>query len=259
MAPYAVLIPLLRWLTLAGMVFSCIRLLQLKLHRRYRALFVFLVFSIVRSAALMALDVRGDLYMKVWVVTAPIRSIILVLLVLEICSLMLKEHRGIYSVGQWALMGAFAVAVLASAVTLLPGSGGAFDTSRVLGFLLLANRGLTFSLVVFLLLMLWFLSRYPIDLSRNLVLHVVLYSAFFLASSLAFLVRSVVGKEMAQPANALLVAATAACAIGWGLLLTPEGEKVTRKFRTVWAPEDERRLLEQLDSLNTALLRISRK
>jgi hypothetical protein len=259
MAPYAVLIPALRWLTLAGMLFTSLRLLRAGLYRRYRALSVFLIFSVLRSTALMSLDVRGDPYMKIWVLSEPVRWILCIFLVLEICSLILKEHRGIYTAGQWALSGAFAIAVLSSALTFLPGSDGAFDTSRVLGFLLLADRGLMFSLVVFLVLMLWFLSRYPIVLSRNLLVHVVLYSTYFISTSLAVLVRSTLGKEFSQPTNALLMAATAACALGWGFLLTPAGEKVTRKFRPAWAAGDDRRLIEQLDSLNATLLRISRK
>lgn len=259
MAPYAVLIPALRWLTLAGLAFTCIRLVQFRLHRRYRAFFAFLLFSVLRSGTLVALDVRGDAYMKVWAVTEPIRWIVCILLVLEICSLILQGHRGIYTMGQWALSGAFAVALLSAAASLLPGSGGAFDTSRVLGFLLLADRGVMFSLVVFLLLILWFLSRYPIVLSRNVLLHAILYSTYFISNSLAALVRSTLGKEFSQPTNALLMAATAACALGWGFLLTPAGEKVTRKFRPAWAAGDERRLIEQLDSLNATLLRISRK
>jgi hypothetical protein len=40
------------------------------------------------------------------------------------------------------------------------------------------ERGVVFSLVIFLLLILLFLSIYPVSLSRNILVHCVVYTVF---------------------------------------------------------------------------------
>jgi hypothetical protein len=255
----AVLFPLLRWLTLAAMVFTCARLLHSGLYRRYWIFFLFLAFSSLRSALLLVIDVKSGLYMQVWLVTEPVRWILLILMVLELYSLILDKHRGLLTVGRWALMAAIGVALLISVATLIPDSSAGFVQSRLFGFYLVVQRALLVSLLVFLLLVLWFLSRYPVVLSRNVIVHSVVYSAYFVATSLVFLLRSTWGIEVARPINLVLMAASAACALVWAICLTPAGEKTSLKSRPQWAPGDEKRLLEQLDALNASLLRATRK
>jgi hypothetical protein len=255
----AVLFPLFRWLTLAAMVFACARLLHFGMHRRYRAFFLFLVYSSARSALLLALDVRSDLYMQVWLVTEPLRWVLWILLVLELYSLILERHRGLLTVGRWALLGAVSVALLSTVFSLMPDSSAGFAQSRIIGFYLVVQRALMVSLLVFLLLVLWFLSRYPVELSRNVIIHSVVYASYFVSSSLAFLLRSTLGYEVARPVNLSLMGITLACGLVWAFCITPAGEKASRKSRPDWAPGDERRLLEQLDALNASLLRATRK
>jgi hypothetical protein len=255
----SVIITLLRWFTLAGMLFICVRLLHCGLHRRYKVFFAFLLFSSFRSGVLMALDVGSGAYMKFWILTGPVLWIFYILLVLELYSLILESHKGLYTVGRWALWAAFAIAFLSSLATLLPPSNQAFFPSRVMGLYLLTERGLLFSLVVFLLLLLAFLSRYPVVLRRNAVIHSTVYSIFFLSSSLAFLFRSVFGHEVTRIASTLVMLIMAGCVAAWSMLLTPAGEAETRKTRSTLAPDDEQRLIGQLDALNATLLRVARK
>ena len=206
----------------------------------------------------MGLDTRSALYMQVWIITEPIRWILFILLVLELYSLILERHRGLYSAGRWALSAAMAVAMLVSLISLVPATGSG-TLSRLYAFYMLTERGLLASLVVFLLLLLWFLSRYPVELSRNVLVHSATYALYFIAGSLVILARGMLGYEFAQPVNLALMGITFFCMVVWAAFLTPAGEKITRKSRPTWIPGDERRLLEQLDSLNAALLRVSRK
>lgn len=259
MTSYVDLVSLLRWLTLAGMILLCIRLRHFRLHSKYRVFFFFVLFASLRSALLMRLETRSALYMQIWIVTEPIRWILCILLVLELYSLILERHRGLYSAGRWALAAALGIALLVSVLIIVPTSGSAGTISRIYGFYMLAERGLLASLVVFLLLMLWFLSRYPVELSRNVLVHSAVYSVYFIAGSLAILARGVLGYEFALPVNVALMATTLACILVWTLFLTPAGEKITRKSRPSWVPGDERRLFDQLEALNATLLRVSRK
>ncbi|HWQ55933.1 MAG TPA: hypothetical protein VN442_19750 [Bryobacteraceae bacterium] len=255
MTLYAVLVPSLRWLTLAGMLFLCARLLHFRLHQRYRIFFLFLLFSSIRSGVLMALDVRSAAYMKIWIVTEPVRWILCILLVLELYSLILERHRGLYTAGRWAMSAALVIALLSSTAILMYGSSG--SSSPLFGFFMRTERALMFSLVVFLLLILWFLSRYPVVLSRNVLLHSAVYSVYFISTSLAILIRGMLGYEFAGSVNILLMATSAGCILIWCYFLTAAGEHESRKSRPAWVHGDEHRLLAQLDSLNATLLRVA--
>jgi len=253
------LILFLRWFTLAGMIFTCARLWHFGLHRRYRVFFAYLVFSSVRSGILLIFDVSSSFYFKFWIVTEPVLWLFYILLVLELYSLVLEAHKGLYTVGRWALWGALSVAMASALVSLLPQSGTPYGPSWLVGFYVLVERGLLFSLVIFLILMLWFLSHYPVVLRRNVVIHSVVYAIFFLSSSVTFLAHSFLGYEVARPLNALFTAIMAICVVGWMTLLDGAGEVEKRSLKRAWNTAEDRRLIEQLDSLNATLLRIARK
>ena len=197
--------------------------------------------------------------MKLWIVTEPMLWFFYILLVLELYSLILEAHKGLYTIGRYALWCALTLAVLSSGASLLPPYAGAFYPSRIMGFYLLTERGLLFSLVIFLLLILGFLSRYPVSLSRNVLIHSGVYSIFFLAGSTTFLIRTLLGYEVARPVNTALTGIAAACTLAWATLLSRQGEAVRRTVRATWDPEEEGRLIGQLSSLNTTLLRVARK
>lgn len=252
------LIPLLRWLTLAGMLFVCARLWRSGLHRRYRVFFVYLVFSSLRSGVLLTMDVRSGSYVKLWMITEPVLWIFYILLILELYSLILESHKGLYTAGKWAMYGALAVALLFTFATMAPSSSGLFVPPNPMVAIMLIERALLLSLVVFLILLLAFLSRYPVTLSRNVLIHSVVYSVFFLSGSLTFLARSLLGKPVARPINTLLMAVTGLCVLAWAVLLGSRGEVRTRTA-FIWNAGEEERLLGQLSTLNAALLRTARK
>jgi hypothetical protein len=107
--------------------------------------------------------------------------------------------------------------------------------------------------------LLWFVSRYPVTLSRNVLVHSVVYFTYFLCTSFTFLVRSMIGYHVREPVNTALAGITAACVVAWGTLLTASGERRAAAFRPALLPEQEFHLIRQLDSLNATLLRVARK
>lgn len=259
MALNSVLSLVFRWFTVAGMLFVCARLLQLGLHRRYRVFCAYLVFSACRSGILLGLDVGSGTYMKIWVCTEPILWIFYILLVLELYSLILSGHEGLNTMGRWAMYGAVVLAVVSGIATLVPPAHKLLNDSTLIAFYVVSSRTLRFSLLVFLVALLWFISRYPVALSRNALVHSVVYFTYFLCGSVALLVRSVFGYEVAEPVNTALMGMGAACVLAWGALLTANGERRAMVFRPALPPEQEFHLIRQLDSLNTTLLRVARK
>jgi hypothetical protein len=107
-------------------------------------------------------------------------------------------------------------------------------------------------------LIVWFLTRYPVPLSRNVVVHTVIYSIFFLSEALVLLWRTLLGYTVSGTYNVVAMAISSACAIAWWLMLSAKGEEV-RPQGTQLRPESEERILQQLDLLNATLLKVSRK
>jgi hypothetical protein len=152
-----------------------------------------------------------------------------------------------------------AVAVTLSVLSLLPRITPATpQLSRIMGYILATERGVDFSLAIFILLILFFLSRYPVPLSRNVAVHSVVFSVFFLSNTLGILLRSVFGLHVNDQINLFLMGVSSACVVAWLVLLNAKGEKV-RLSALHFGRGDEERILLQLDSLNDTLLRASRK
>jgi hypothetical protein len=120
-----------------------------------------------------------------------------------------------------------------------------------------AERGVFLALVIFILLIVWFLTRYPVPLSRNVVVHTVIYSVFFLCEALGLLWRTLLGFNVTATYSVVSTAISSACAVAWCILLSARGEEV--RVQTPVRPLSEERILQQLDDLNRTLLKISRK
>ena len=150
-----------------------------------------------------------------------------------------------------------AVSVAISAMSLIPKIKPEMpQRSTIIGFFFAAERGIDFSLAIFILLIMLFLAFFPVPLSRNVKVHAALYSAYFLSSTLVLLLRSTLGLYLKDQVDLLLMAASCGCIFGWIFLLSPEGEQV-RSGSPPARPGEEARLLGHLDSLNRILLKVS--
>jgi hypothetical protein len=153
---------------------------------------------------------------------------------------------------------AIVVSVTISILSLLPRFKPSTPLkSRTLGYFFATQRGVYFSLVLFILLILLFLSRYPIRLNRNVLVHAALYSTFFLCGTLGVLLQSAFGRHINEQVNLFLTGMSSICVFAWFFLLTPEGEE-SQTSLPLYGPEYERRALQQLEALNATLLKVSR-
>jgi hypothetical protein len=235
------------------------RLRQLGLHVIYRFFFAYLMFAAARSVTLFLLPVRlySGTYAIIYLVTAPVLWIFYVLVVLELYSLVLKNYAGIYSLGRWTLYGALFFSIAISVLTLIPSWGN--ESSRLLFWCNTVERGVVFSLVIFLLIILLFLSSYPVALNRNILVHCIVYTVYFLGISMIELIRNMVGHEVVRQLNNVVLPLTMGCYLAWIFLLTRTGEGRVAMLRHNWTPNDERRLVDQLNHINATLLRAARK
>lgn len=255
----AFLISCFQFLTLAGSVLTVLKLYKTGLFRRYRMFFLLFLFQIPNTLWPLFIPSNLNLYLYAWEATEPVAWILYVLVVLELYRLVLENHKGLYSLGRWIMNAAILVAAFISFLSLLPRfSPTTPQQSRVLGYFFAAERAVELSLAIFIFLILLFLSRYPVPLSRNVLVHTGLYSVYFLSGTVGMLLLSAIGYEANVKINLFFTGMSSVCAFAWFFLLTRKGEEgqTTLPFYSV---EYERRALEQLDALNATLLRISRK
>ena len=257
MASGPTILSILWGLSIVANAAAALRLYQLDLSRVYRFFFGYLIFSTARSLILLPFDLRDAVYGIIYLATLPVLWVFYILVVLELYSLVLQNYSGIYSLGRWTLYGALLVSVAISVITLIPSWSG--EKSRLLFWCTTVDRGVAFSLVIFLLLILIFLSRYPVSLNRNIIVHCVVYTIFFLGVSMTMLIRNVVGNNVARQLNNVTIIMSLACYLVWIFFLTPAGEMRVTVLRHNWTESDEQRLIDQLNSINATLLRAARK
>jgi hypothetical protein len=111
-------------------------------------------------------------------------------------------------------------------------------------------------LAILIVLILCFLSFFPVKLSRNVRMHALVFSIFFLSNTFVLLMRSLFGMRLGNEMNTILMGITAASVVAWLTLLRTAGEDA-RLAPVPFGEQHESRLLAHLDTLNAALLRAS--
>src|SRR5215510_13183368 len=106
MTPGAALTLFLQIATVAGLLLTALRLYLSGIYRRYRFFFSYLIFAAAQLAsALLIHNPRSNLYAYFFLLTEPVLWVFYVLVVLELYSLVLEQHRGLFTAGRWALYG----------------------------------------------------------------------------------------------------------------------------------------------------------
>jgi hypothetical protein len=254
---------MLNLLIVAGTATLGVRLFAAGLHKRYRVFLVYLIFTALRLGVVSWIRPSANIYEKIWVLTEPLEWLLYVLVVLEIYALVLQDYRGLATLGRWALISGVLIALLASGISLmapslLTGQG------RVIRFYYVAERGVYFSLVVFLLSILALLMQYPVTLCRNIVVHSMVFFVYFLTNTVLYLLLSMFGTKMLGEHTFEVIAyaldfVTLTALGAWLVLLNPAGEFRKLRVRPRWMPGREEELVSQLNHLNAALLRVTHK
>jgi hypothetical protein len=252
------LVSVLQVISLAGSALTAGKLYATGLRRIYPVFFLYFIFRVCNSIWPLVLGTKHVHYVSIWICTEPIGWIFTILVVRELYRLIFSRLKGLYTAGRWAMYIGSAISIGISVLSLMhkivPQSRQA---SKGIPYILAIDRGVDLSLAIFILLMLLFLSLYPAPLRRNLIIHATLFSIFFISNSLGVLIRAVFGNRINNETNLFMMGVSAVCTLAWFFLLTPRGEEA--RVSLPWlGPEDESRLLVQLDALNSTLLKVSR-
>jgi hypothetical protein len=249
----------LQAILLLGSALMAWRLYSTGLYRQYPIFFLYCIFRVPNSIWPLLLGVDSALYQQIWMITDPLVVGFYILMVVELYRVVLSKYKGLYSLGRWAMYASVVVAVTISLLSLLPKLTPATpQRTRLMGYFIFTERGIDSALAIFILLILLFLSRYPIRLSQNARVHALIYSVFFLSNTVGLFLRMLFGLKASENLNMVFTAISASSMIAWLVLLSPAGEEIPDKQLRI-RPEQEQRLLTQLDALNASLLRVSRQ
>jgi hypothetical protein len=242
-----------------GTSLAVYRLVETGLFRRYRWFFAYLVFRLPVIPCVLFLDKKSDAYFYFWIFITPVSWALYILVFRELYGLILVRHRGIQTLGRWAMYLGIATSITLSVLSLIPRFTVATpQKSRIIGYFYAIDRGVVLSLSILLLVMLLLLSQYLSVLSRNLVAHAVLFAVLFLSDTIGSILRSVFGVQQFPAIETPRMGVWAACSMAWFFVLSRKGE-MARDVLPSLGQKHEKRVLSQLDALNAALLNVGRK
>lgn len=239
--------------------FVVVRVIQLGLYRIYRYFFLFLCTPLLINLPGAVFGTRSVPFFWTYVVLEPIRNVLYILVVWELFSVIFKNYAGLRSLSRWVMGLAAIVAPLGFILSIIAKGSQAFRGSVYVPVLVRFERGLAFGLVIFILIMLFFISRYPIKLPRNSIVHCILYSVWFVGDAAILLASGFLPMSMgSHVVNTGQPVLEIACYLGWSLFLSKAGEYQQAQVRRDISPEQEQFLIHELDAINEMVLRAGR-
>jgi hypothetical protein len=248
----------LQILSIGAAIILVTRLVYSGLWREYRWFVFYLSVSTLRDVILAALPLRRSVYGRVWAVSEPLMWMGGILVVLELYRHTFMGFPGIERTGRWFLIGSAALSMAASAAVVAIQNAGGTDPFPILAFVLLAGQVVNLGLACFLLLLLVFLTYYPVPMKRNAVMHAFIFGTYFLGSTAASMVRTTLGPGGLVVANLVAALLAIGCLIGWLAGLNSAGEVRSVALGSRLHPSEERMVIEKLNSLNQILARAGR-
>lgn len=240
---------------------SALKLWRIGLSKRYRALTAYLLSSCLISLCTLIFfrDFKSPAYKLYWEIYQPLTWVFSVWLILELYSLILEKHKGLATFGRWVQYAGFSLSTVISLLVMTAQvRAGAHGSNAIVAYYLAVERAVDCGMLVFLLIILFWLTQYPVPLSRNILVHSFVYSTLFFANSLGMFAQMFFGLQLRQSAGTVLTVMFALCILAWLVFLTPKGEEVRMRLLH-FSADDEERVLAQLESLNRTLLRVGRR
>jgi hypothetical protein len=200
-------------------------------------------------------------YRLFWMPLQIVSWLLSLWMVYALLSELLKSLPGILRFSRVLLNVIFAVAILLALLTVLPeytAAGGAHYPDlidRALTAVFVVNRAVAMAALLALVCILAFILWFPVEMHRNLAVFSVGLVIYFTSRVALLLARSYLSHENTRLLSTTMTLVLAACFAYWILFITPHGQAVQVRWGHSWRLDEQRRLVTQLESMNTALLR----
>lgn len=230
------------------------RIASLRLGSRFPYIMVWLAGSAAFSVAFSLQSSESGGYFWTYMASVPVLCVLDILAVRELTAVVFQDYPGITTVGRWAIyLGTAAsasVSVLAAAIFRRSGPA----SSEHLFYAELLQRSVVFCLAVVILSVAWGLSRYPLNLGRNVIVSAVAFVALFLGAALQLLIDSFQTWLFNRSLDLLASGFTTVCLFAWTALLRREVPALPRPS----VPLQADTALDELAHLNRLLARAAR-
>ena len=258
-----ILRPFLTVAQLCACLLVLARVFSAGLHKTYRWFTVYLCYETARLALFGFMPVATKRYGDIYFSTQPVTWCLYVLVILELYRLALKNQPGIASFARRALMIALAASVLIAVATLAfetrESDFGLFDVRNIIRNYVVIERLILSSLLIVLLLFTAFLAYFPVPLNRNAVVHTRVFACYFLLRTVLLIFRNLITGDAAYGVNMVLSILATASLLAWAALLSRAGEEIPTSTSYRRDPEQEERLIAQLNAINRTLLTSAKK
>ncbi|HYP13882.1 MAG TPA: hypothetical protein VEQ63_08150 [Bryobacteraceae bacterium] len=230
------------------------RLFRHGLFRTYRLFTVFLCFELFRLCYSGVLDPSTRVYRNLYFFSQPVTWILLLLVIMELYELTLKHYSGLATWGRRVLSVALIASAMVSLATVVLDiqTHPTLDSRVALYFTI--ERVIVVSLLLFIFALALFLGYFPVPVNRNTILHLRIFSVYFVLKGAVLVALMVIPRESRPVVNLIIHLLSGSCLVAWATLLTKNGEDVQRRSSYRSDPELEQQLVSQLDAINRTLL-----
>ena len=230
------------------------RLVYLGMAKRQPALLAFLLVSTFGNVVLSFLGLKTASYFLAYMVFQTVQLATEIAVVRELFEITMGTYPGIRTSARWVLHGTLAI-VAVGAILLTTLFWGEVGSSHYLYYMLVLSRSVQFGLAAVIISFLVFLSRYPLNLHRNIYVSSNFFGALFLIEAADDLIDSISPRLFSASVDTATVFLSTLLCLGWAAILrSPASEPVTVIFDSA----ADRELLRQLESLNNTLSRVGR-
>lgn len=220
--------------------------------KNYRWFLMFLLVRAVYIAGGVAIYGNRNLYGWYFLYTSPFRCLAPAAAAIETYNSVMRGQPNIQRMGKYALYAGVVIAVIVSTATIavLPHLELTQLFKRVMT---VEQYWRSFTLICWLLLVL-FVLWVPVNLSKNTVVHAILFLAYFVLALVAPAV------FLLSPHNALINLLASSIAVVllvvWMAMLTRAGEQKMVRVVHRWNRDEEAKLLAHLKSIDTRFSKV---
>lgn len=238
----------------ALLVALIVRLWLAGLQRKYPYFFSYILTQAVQAAVLLAIPFDSRAYVWTWVVSEALNACFYVLIVNELYKVVLGDLPGIATVLRRYFRATVTIAMVISLLVLSLEEAPRNSVSTVL----LVERAIVLSVVIFILLITVFLVLYPVRLNRNVAAYSIGYSVYFVVKTAGLFIRTS-GHYVMRQISTVLMAVSCACVLFWIFSLSRRGEKRLMIIGHKWTQKDEDLVISKIKEINDNLVSTGKK
>ena len=247
----------LLYANLAADMAVILRLVGARLARSYRLLLAYVVADASAAVFGLALAKSRNWYAVMYFVVQTAKVFLALLIALDLFWVAFEDHPALARFGQKLLAGAVALAFIVSAMALLIDPAVPRGQSPAVHYFLAFERTIDTVVWVFLLLVGLFLAWYPVRLPRNVAVYLCGFGVLFSTHAAGLLLLNLWPQFLDQWTTFLLSSGLISLS-GMAIFLRRRENDGTTVTGHRWNREATESLVEQLQSINRRLERLSR-